>query len=344
MPDLSLLGFKPEDFGLTDFSLFQNSGLFGFGQQNLGFPGFGRQNFAAEPESDIASRADGAFAALGYASRDKEAANFTKAPAQPGREWNAWVNFGGGQFKVRDTSGSGNDVKGDGANVLLGFDRRIAPNTVVGVTTGYERLNSDVATLAASASYKGETIGGYIVQGFGNVRFDAALDWTHLDYDTATGATGGSYGGSRWRVTSGLTGHYMLGGFALQPSASVRVAFERDSAWTDTAGNAVAANNATFGRTALGALVARPLPTSSGWIILPYAGAYADWVFSSASNNVIPAGPTIGVIHDGWAGRVTAGVTAMAARGVVLAAGSEFGGLGENYTFWKGNLSASMPF
>jgi outer membrane autotransporter protein len=237
-----------------------------------------------------------------------------------------------------------NDVKGDGANVLLGFDRRIAPDTVVGVTTGYERLNSEVATLAASAKYNGETIGGYIVQGFGNVRFDAALDWTHLDYDTATGANGGSYGGSRWRVTSGLTGHYRLGGFALQPSANVQVAFERDSAWTDSAGNAVAANNSTVGRTALGALVARPLAIPSGWIVSPYVGVYADWLFSSASNNVIPAGPTIAVIHDGWAGRVTAGVTAIAARGVVLSAGGEFGGLGENYQFWKGNLRASMPF
>jgi hypothetical protein len=105
IPDLGSLGFKPEDFGLKDFSLFQNQGFPGFGRQNFGLPGFGLQNFAAEPKSDITSRADGAFAALGYAGRNKEAANSTNAPAQPGREWNAWVNVGGGEFKVRDTSG-----------------------------------------------------------------------------------------------------------------------------------------------------------------------------------------------------------------------------------------------
>lgn len=306
--------------------------------------GFGSpwQSFAEEPRSDVASRTDEAFSALGFADGQRKAASVTKAPAQP-REWSAWVNATGSEFKVKDSSGLGNDAKGNAINVVLGVGRYIGSDTLVGVMAGYERVNYDIDGFAASSRYDGETIGGYIVQGLGNVRFDAALGWTNLNYTSALGANSGTFGGSRWRLTSGLTGQYTFDWFVLQPSASILVAFERDHAWSDSAGNSTDANNVTAGRAAAGALVARPFATSAGWTISPYAGLYADRVFSS-SGNAPAAGPLVTVIRDGWAGRATAGIAAAAAGGAVLALGGEFGGVGAEYKIWKGNLRVGLPF
>jgi hypothetical protein len=298
-------------------------------------------NFAAEQKSEIESQADEAFSALGYA---KKTPSDSTPPPPPDRLWNGWVNVGGGGFNVNDTSGSGNDAKGNQTNVTVGVDRKIAPGTVVGILGGYEHLDYNVAALGASSKYDGETIGAYLVQSSSNLSFDAGFGWTNLNYNSAVGATGGSFIGSRWRATTGLTGNYILNGFVLQPSARAFMSWEHDGSWTDNAGNLTPANNVSAGRTALGALVARPFATAGGWIISPYAGLYGDWVFSSNSNNALFVGPPVAIIPDGWSGRVTAGLAARAVQGIVVSLGGEFGGLGASYKIWSGNLRAAVPF
>jgi len=330
--------FSPGHFNFT-LSIHQPPIILPRSPREFGSPW---QSFAEEPKSKVASRTDEAFAALGFADGQRKAASVTKGPAQP-REWSAWVNTAGSEFRVRDSSGLGNDAKGNAINVVVGVGRYIASDTLVGVMAGYERVNYDIAGLAASSRYDGETIGGYIVQGLGNVRFDAALGWTNLNYTSALGANSGTFGGSRWRLTSGLTAQYTFDSFVLQPSASILAAFERDQAWTDSAGNSTSDNNVTAGRAAAGALLARPFAASAGWTISPYAGLYADRVFSS-SCNAPTAGPPVSVIHDGWAGRLTAGVATAAAEGAVLALGTEFGGVGAEYKIWKSNLRVGVPF
>lgn len=246
-------------------------------------------------------------------------------------------------MKVNETSGSGNDAKGNQANVTVGVDRKIAPGTVIGISAAYESFNYNVNALGASTKYNGETVGVYFVQSSSNLSFDASLGWTNLNYNSAVGATGGSFIGSRWRAVTGLTGNYILNSFVLQPSARISMVWEHDSGWTDNVGNVMSDNNVSVGRTALGALVARPFAASGRWVILPYAGLYGDWSFSSHSNNAL-AGPSVAVINGGWSGRVTAGFAAKAVQGIVVSLGGELGGLGANYKIWTGNVRAAVPF
>lgn len=300
-------------------------------------PGGGFINFAADPRPQRLNRAEEAFAALGYAGTP------TKAPPLLLREWSAWADIRGTGWKANDTSGSGNDLKGNQINLTAGIGRRLNADTLVGVLVGYEHFKYDVAALAGSIKGDGETVGGYFSRRFGgHLQFDAALAWSNVNYDASSGAATGSFTGSRWLVTSGLTGSHQFGAVAFEPSAKIFVLWERQGAWTDSLGAVQLGRNFSAGRTALGGRIARPFAVSEYWTVAPYAGLYGDWRF--ASNNALPTGAPVASIKDGWSGRVTAGMSATALRGTVLTVGGELGGLGADYKIWSGNIRGTVPF
>ena len=299
--------------------------------------GGGFINFAADPQARRLSRAEEAFAALGYAGMPAKAA----PPLM--REWSAWADIRGTGWKANDTSGSGNDLKGNQINLTAGVGRRLNADTLVGLLAGFEHFKYDVAALAGAVKGDGETVGGYFSRRFGGrLQFDAALAWSNVNYSATSGAATGSFTGSRWLATSGLTGNHAFGAFTIEPSAKIFVVWERQSAWTDSLGAAQASRNFSAGRTALGGRVAHPFAASDLWTIAPYAGFYGDWRF--ATDNALPTGTPVASIKDGWSGRVTGGVTATALRGTVLTLGGELGGLGADYKIWSGNIRGTMPF
>ena len=307
-------------------------------------PNGGFINFAApEPRSLTASRAEEAFAALSYAGNHTKAPDFNKAPPRLDRDWSAWADIRGTGWKLNDTTGNGNDLRGNQINLTAGLGRKLNADTLVGVVVGYENFKYDVAALAGSLKGDGETIGGYFARQFGgNLRFDAALAWTNLNYSATAGTATGSFIGSRWLASTGLTGNYKLNVYVVEPSAKLYVLWEREKAWTDSLGTLQDARNFSAGRTALGAKVARPFEASNGWKISPYAGLYGDWRFQSDS--ALPTGTPVTNIGTGWSGRVTGGVSATALRGGTVSLGGEYGGLGANYKIWTGNVRASVPF
>ena len=107
-------------------------------------------------------------------------------------------------------------------------------------------------------------------------------------------------------------------------------------------GTAQDGRNFSAGRTALGSKVSQPFASPGGWTVSPYAGLYGDWRFSS--DNAIATGTPVAFIKNGWSGRVTSGVSATAARGIIVSLGGEYGGLGANYKIWSGNVTAILPF
>jgi hypothetical protein len=305
-------------------------------------PNGGFINFAAAPQSTTASRAEEAFAALAYGS------NVTKAPvykASPllDRDWSAWGDIRGTGWKVNDTLGDGNDIKGNQLNLTVGLGRKLTPDTLVGVIAGYENFKYDVAALGASLKGSGETIGGYFAQRFAtNIRFDAAIGWTDVNYNATDGTATGSFIGSRWLASSGLTGDYKLNVYMIEPSARVYILWERENAWTDSLGTLQASRNFSAGRTALGVKIGRPFEVSNGWTLMPYGGLYGDWRFQT--DNALPTGTLVANIGTGWSGRVTSGLMAKAAGGSTVSLDGEYGGLGANYKIWTGNVRGTVPF
>ena len=324
------------DGGIADG--FSNGGT----PTNFG-PNGGFINFAAAPKSDIESRTDEAFAALGYASADKKTPNFTKAPPRLEREWSAWADIRGTGWKVDDTSGNGNDLKGSQLNLTAGFGRKLNSDTLVGVLAGYENFKYDVASLDGSIKGDGESIGGYLARRFGgNLRFDAALAWTNVNYSASSGAASGSFKGSRWLVSTGVTGTYKYGAYLLEPSAKLYVLWERQTEWTDSLGTLQAARNFSAGRTALGGKVGRSFAASDRWTLTPYVGLYGDWRFQT--DDALPTATPVANIGAGWSARVTSGIAAKTAGGCMVSLDGEYGGIGANYKIWTGNVRVAMPF
>jgi hypothetical protein len=300
-------------------------------------------NFAAEPKSDIASRTDEAFSALGYAGGINKAPAFNKTPPRLDRDWSAWADIRYAGWAVNDTTGTGNNLTGGQVNLTTGLGRKLNTDTLVGVVVGYEYFRYDVAALAGSLKGNGETIGGYFSRHFaGNLRFDAALGWTYLNYNATAGTASGSFNGSRWLASTGLTGTYKVNVYTIEPSAKVYALWESENAWTDSLGTAQASRNFSAGRTALGAKIGRSFEASNGWTVTPNAGLYGDWRFQT--DNALPTGTPVANIGTGWSGRVTAGLAAKAARGCMVSLDGEYGGLGANYKIWTGNVRASIPF
>src|SRR5947209_10435007 len=76
-----------------------------------------RLNLAAEPQSDVAHRADEAFAALGYAGNV-----YAKAPPRIDREWSAWIDVRGTGFNRNDAVAA---THGDQVNVTGGLGYKL---------------------------------------------------------------------------------------------------------------------------------------------------------------------------------------------------------------------------
>jgi hypothetical protein len=80
---------------------------------------------------------------------------------------------------------------------------------------------------------------------------------------------------------------------------------------------------------------AAPAPAAWSWssvALSPYARLYADYFFSQDDAQTV--GLTTVPLLQGFAARVTGGVTAKFANGAALGAGGEFGGIGLSTHFW----------
>jgi hypothetical protein len=155
-----------------------------------------------------------------------------------------------------------------------------------------------------------------------------------IAYNATAGTANGSFHGSRWLASSGLTGSYRVAAYVLEPSSKVYALWEKQGSWTDSLGTLPTARNFSAGRIATGGKLI--YPWMAGDIrIAPYLGVYGDCRFQT--DNALPAGQPIVGIGDGCSGRVAAGVTLAQRSGATLALGSEYGGLGAHYKVWTAN-------
>lgn len=288
-------------------------------------------NFAAEPKDR--SRTDEAFGALAYAM---------KAPARSPvlmRDWSAWADLRGTGY---DNNTSAGTARGHQVNVTAGLGRRLSPDLLVGVFAGYESSRATLDALASKLDGRGGTIGGYGAWRFApNWRVDAMLGWSGVNYDAAAATASGSFNGSRWLASGGLTGQYRAGSVVLEPSARIWGLWEHQDAWTDSLGTAQAARNFSIGRVSAGGKATYPWQAGS-LRLDPYLGLYADYRFSTDS--ALPTNVADTGLKDGTSGRVTAGLSTTAPSGFTVSLGGELGGLGASYKIWTGSVRAGKAF
>jgi len=289
--------------------------------------------FAPEQVSSVRQRADEAFAALGYAA--------VKAPSRgtltPESQWIPWADIRGTGFEQSDAGA----LKGTQINATAGLTYRLSKNVVVGVFAGYEHFDYDFASLTGKLKGDGGTVGTYAGwQITPTLRWKGMVGWTGLGYDASAGTAAGTFDGSRWLFSTGLTGSYALAAFILEPSADVFAVWERQTQYTDTLGANHDARSFSSGRLSLGG---RALAPGQGlWGATPYLGLYGDWRF--ASNDAEPSAAPYAGIGEGWSARVTGGFSVPVFATGTLALGGEYGGIGADYKLWTGNARLTLPF
>jgi len=304
-------------------------------------------NFAADPQANASSRPsfagrhDEAMSALAYAA----GRSVTKAPPLSPvfeQRWSAWLDVRGSGWNKSHT------VDGRQINVTGGVGYKVTPNLLIGVFGGYEDFRYDFAALSGRLKGDGGTIGGYAAWKIApTLRWDVMLGWSSIAYDASaasavTGASAsGNFDGSRWLLSTGLTGSHRYAAFVLEPSAKVFALWERQGAWTDSLGTLQNDRSFSTGRVSLGGRVIAPAQYSV-FSVSPYLGLYGDWQFSS--DDALPVDvPNVG-LSDGWSGRATGGVSMTAAGGGTLSLGGEYGGIGAGYKLWTGTARLMLPF
>lgn len=276
------------------------------------------------------------MSALGYSPAA------TKGPVALPREpriWTAWADLRG-FFWNRSSIGS--DITGNQFNAIAGLTARVTPDLLVGVLGGYETAKVDSQILAGTLKGNGWTVGGYVGWRFAqNLRLDAGVAHSMLNYDGTAGTANGTFTGRRWLASGGVTGDYKWSAFVLQPSARIYGLWEHQNEYTDSLATVQAARNFSTGRASGGMKVALP----SQWDDMrftPYIGLYGDYYFTKDDNTTAALAPI--PLIQGWSARVTSGIGITMKSGAQISVGGELGGLGSAYTLWTVRSRASVPF
>ena len=297
----------------------------------------GVRRFVSAPDAGR-NTVDEGFAALGYAGEG----SVTKArPAVgPSRDWLAWIDIRGTNFS-RNTVGS--DLKGTQINATVGLTRKLTPDFLVGVFTGYEHFGYNSQAFNGVLKGDGWTAGAYLGWRLsGNLRFDIAGARSNVLINNTAGLSSASYTGQRWLATGGFTGNLRMHGVVLEPSARVSMLWEHENAYSDNFGTQQADRNFAVGRASGGAKVIYPTAWSGTTKLAPYVGLYGDYYFSrdDASNAGLASTPML----QGWSARATAGLGLSLAGGAQLTVGGEFGGIGSDTHIWTWRARGSLPF
>jgi outer membrane autotransporter protein len=254
-----------------------------------------------------------------------------------------WVDVRGTGW---DTETNAGDIDGTQVNALAGLTWRAAPDLILGALAGYETFNFSSELLSGIIDGGGWTVGGYLGWRLAPGLFlDLGGARTGVDYDTRAGTATGAFTGERWLLSSGLTGTYLFSGLAIQPSARVFALREHEDAYVDNLGTAQAERDFSTGRASTGLKVGYPMLWSSSITVTPYAGAFADYYFSSddAAATTIPLLlPEESV--EGAAARLASGLAVSGKDGTRLGVDGELGGLGADFETWtvRGNIGSSF--
>jgi uncharacterized repeat protein (TIGR01451 family) len=294
------------------------------------------------------SAVDHAFAAVDRSTMA------TKTPPLIGlepKEWLLWADVrGSGVDRWGSTLGVGQSLLyGSQVNALLGLTRKLTPTFLVGFVGGYETFDYTSQDLSGKLKGNGWTVGSYLGWKLtSSIRFDAAVAYSGIGYDGTAGTAQGNFDGSRWMVSSGLTGNYKTYGFDVEPSAKIYALWEHENAYTDSLGTHQADHDFATGRASGGVKLSYPLAWTDSIAFAPYVGLYGDYYFTGDDAAVIVAAGALPLastpLLDGWSARTTAGFAARFASGAAISVGGELGGIGSDTHIWTYRARAAVPF
>ncbi|WP_342708354.1 Ig-like domain repeat protein [Bradyrhizobium sp. B124] len=336
-----------------------------------------RFNFAADPSDGVAqtdtenrgayasdrnsgarsggnSRIDNAFAAIDRQMPTKAALKTQTTINREPHDWLFWIDVRGtgiDRWSSPTSPGvgtTGSSIYGNQLNALMGLTYRAMPNLLVGAVAGYETFNYTAQEINGKLTGDGWTAGSYLGWMITpTLRYDAAVTFSQIGYNGVAGTAQGNFNGDRWMFATGLTGSYKMSNLLIEPSARLYTLWEHENAYVDTLGTLQTARDFVTGRASGGVKLSYPLATTDAAVVSPYLGVYGDYYFSrddaaALSVSGIPVNPTL--VLEGWSARVTGGLNARLAGGMMLGLGAEYGGLGGTARLWTFSARARVPF
>lgn len=173
----------------------------------------------------------------------------TEADGKTTPRYNAvWAGGSYNRVKKGDVNGR---YDGDVKNGVVGYDRRVTKNLILGVATGYEQV--DITTEYNNGSVEGESVSlspylGYIINDWLSVDATLGHTWISYDFSRSNGAVKGSTKAGRWFGSTNLNATQRLGDFKLRGSVGYLRLYEQQDAYRDNTGAQVEDSQVNFGQ------------------------------------------------------------------------------------------------
>ncbi len=155
-----------------------------------------------------------------------------------------WTAFGANKLSKTDSGGEFDTLAN---SVMIGYDRKVTENILLGAAVGLERTDTEIKYNSGSVDGRGKSVnlyGGYTITPW--LTADASLGYSWLDYDfVANTNVTSSTTGNRWNFGTNLTANYPFGPFGIFGGVGFRAFNEHKDDTTDSAGQPVSGGNSS---------------------------------------------------------------------------------------------------
>ena len=220
-----------------------------------------------------------------------------------GKKWNVWLE--GRAIGATDSLAQASSLGFIGST---GADYKVLPWLALGLSVGAETFETKFGTAGVRSGTVGVSAIPYIgIRLHENVYASAFVGLTKINYNTNPGAgISAHFNGLRTLVGGALTGIWKEGAWRFQPTLAGTYGSEAQEAYTDTGGNAVAAQTVSYGRISAGPEVGYAFRfDENGLTVEPFVLAKANLDMAS-SNAVLLNGQSV-VLRPGTLGSGTLG-------------------------------------
>ncbi len=254
----------------------------------------------------------------------------------PQMRWDVWIE---GRLSRFD---SGNNKDGTLGVVYLGADYLITPNMLIGLMTQYDWLGKDYDTNGRVKGH-GWMVGPYAAARFGEALYlDVQARWGRSSNDiTPLGTYTDTFKTTRWYVSGKLSGDFSYGDWTIRPGISVQYLSEKQKAYTDSQGNAIAGQTVSEGDVRVGPRLAYTYGLGDGGALVPWAEF--EGVYTFGSKGKFSKGTYASDIH-GLSGSVEAGFDWRMPAGAMFSLSGSYDGIGSGSKSYGARARIDIPF
>ncbi len=254
----------------------------------------------------------------------------------PQMRWDVWIE---GRLSRFD---SGNSKDGTLGVVYLGADYLITPNMLIGLMTQYDWLGKDYDTNGRVKGH-GWMVGPYAAARFGEALYlDVQARWGRSSNDiTPLGTYTDTFKTTRWYVSGKLSGDFSYGDWTIRPGISVQYLSEKQKAYTDSQGNAIAGQTVSEGDVRVGPRLAYTYGLGDGGALIPWAEF--EGVYTFGSKGKFSKGTYASDIH-GLSGSVEAGFDWRLPAGAMFSLSGSYDGIGSGSKSYGARARIDIPF